>query len=171
LLASTVLNAAEIFSPTEYQVKAAFLYHFVRFVEWPSKAFQGPRAPLVLCILGDDPFGPDLEDAISGKTIGERSLFAKRIRRIQDTGACHVVFVSSSERERLGQVMAYLRHLSILTVGETDRFLQLGGMINFILEEGKVRFEINVDAGERSNLKLSSKLLKVARIVRERPGN
>lgn len=160
-------SAAGAQTPSEHLIKAAFLYNFAKFVEWPAKAFPSAKTPLTICILGEDPFGSDLDETIDGETVNERKLVAKRVKRVQDGEPCHVLFISSSEKERLPEVLGAVKRSSMLTVGETERFAKLGGIINFTLEENKVRFEINVDAADRAGLKISSKLLKLARVIRD----
>jgi len=154
--------------PTEYQIKAAFLYNFAKFVEWPD-AFADPHAPIVLGIVGEDPFGSVLDKIVLGKTVNDRGLVIKRLKEGPDLRNCHILFVSSSERKHMPQILESLQGSSVLTVGETDRFAQSGGVINFILEENKVRFEINSETAARAGLKISSKLLALARIVANQP--
>src|SRR5712691_8044801 len=155
--------------PTEYQIKAAFLYNFAKFVEWPADAFADPHAPIVLGIVGEDPFGSVLDKIVLGKTVNDRGLVIKRLKEGPDLRNCHILFVSSSERKHMPQILESLQGSSVLTVGETDRFAQSGGVINFILEENKVRFEINSETAARAGLKISSKLLALARIVANQP--
>jgi hypothetical protein len=143
----------------EYQVKAAFLYNFAKFVDWPAEAFGGSGSPLVIGVVGDDPFGGALDQAINGKTIGGRPLVVRRLKWGQELRSCHVLFISSSERQRLPQIIQSLRGASVLTVGDMGEFTQQGGIINFILEASKVRFEINSRGAEQARLKISSKLL------------
>lgn len=152
----------------EYQIKAAFLYHFVKFVEWPSEALPEASPTIHICVLGTDPFGGALE-ALKGKTVKGRSLVISRFERVRDLGGCHIAFVSSSEKGRLGEIVETLKEASVLTVGDMDRFAELGGIISFVVESNKVRFEINVVRAERARLKISSQLLKLARVVRETP--
>jgi hypothetical protein len=154
-------------SLSEYQVKAAFLYNFAKFVEWPPNLFNDPRDPFVLCVAGDDPFGNLLDGIVLGKTANGHPLAVRRLRREQEARSCQILFVSSSERNRLRPVLKSLRGASVLTVGETDGFAQEGGMINLTLEDNRVHFEINVAAAERAGLKISSKLLSLARVVRQ----
>jgi hypothetical protein len=168
IAAFAVVGAAETSPLTEYQIKAAFLYNFAKFVEWPATALRDPRAPVIVGVLGEDPFGEDLDDTLSDKVVGGRQLVVKRFGRLRDVGASHILFISSSERGRLPEILRALQHMSILTVGETEEFARLGGVVNFLLEDNKVRFEVNVDAAERAGLKVSSKLLRLARIVRDR---
>lgn len=149
-------------APTEYQVKAAFLYNFVKFVEWPAPALP-LNSPVSLCVLGPDPFGGDLESTVEGRVLNGQPLRIRRSERLEDLAACHVLFISSSERAGLASVLAALKEASVLTVGETDGFATQGGMIRLTLEENKVRFEINVHAAERARLRISSQLLRLAK--------
>lgn len=149
----------------EYEVKAAFLYNFAKFVEWPAEALGGAGEPLVICVLGEDPFGDSLDAVVRGETMNGRPLTIHRTRDLGDLSDCHVLFLPRAERERLPEVLSVLRGKSVLITGEGDGFLTRGGMIRFVLEESRVRFEINRDAAERSGLKLSSKLLRLARAV------
>lgn len=156
---------SEELSASEYQIKAAFLYNFVQFIEWPASAFKDAHSDFFLCVLGDDPFGTVLERTISGKIVKGRSLAVKQSGRLHDLTDCQLMFISSSERGHLTEILDMLADSSVLTVGDTDQFAYLGGMINLYVAENKVRFEINPHAAERSGLKISSKLLKLAKIV------
>jgi hypothetical protein len=157
---------AETHRSREYLVKAAFLYNFAKFVEWPEGTFSDETSPLVLCILGDDPFGDSI-DSIKGKTIMGRELRIKRLSDEEEIGSCHIVFVSESERGRLSYIIRKARRLNVLTVSDINGFAGRGGIIGFTKRENKVRFDINVEAAEGSKLKISSKLLKLATIVRD----
>jgi len=150
----------------EYEVKAAFLYNFARFVEWPDNVSPDPNGPLVIAILGRDPFGGEIDRAIEGKTVNGRRLVIKRFSSLETYEQCHILFVSSSERGNLPRILAAVRTSSVLTVSETDRFAQIGGIINFITIENRIRFEINRAAAARVGLKISSKLLSLGRVVR-----
>lgn len=150
----------------EYEVKAAFLYNFTKFVEWPPEAFPNDRSPIVLCVVGDDPFGRSLEALVRGETVGGRSLAIDR-RAAGDLRPCHLMFVGESERGRYSQVLAGSEDRDVLTVGDAPGFLEAGGLINFTVEGGKVRFAINQAAAERSRLKISSKLMRLAVNARE----
>lgn len=147
----------------EYPLKAAFLYNFVKFVEWPADAFAGERSPLTVCVYGTDPFGDTLDNVVRGESVGERGLIVQRPDALDDLRDCHVLFISRSERSRLSEVLARVQGEPVLTVGDTDGFLKAGGVINFVLEENKVRFLINPEAAGRSGLKISSKLLRLAK--------
>jgi hypothetical protein len=151
----------------EYQVKAFFLYNFARYVEWPSQSFKAVNDPIVICILGQNPFGSALDQAITGKVVEGRPFVVRRISDIQPGSNCHILFVNSSERKRFRSMAESLKGSGVLTVGETPGFTADGGVINFKLEDGKVRFEIDVDAAGRENLHISSKLLSLAQIAKK----
>jgi len=166
LVGSLMKEQPEAQSPNEYQVKAAFLFNFIKFVEWPADAFADDNAPLVIGVIGNDPFGSTLDNTVGGKSINGRPLAVRRFSRGQDFKVCHILFVSSSEKNHLAEIIQSLRGTSVLTVGEVAQFNQRGGIINFVLESSKVRFEINAGAAEQSRLKISSKLLVLAKNVR-----
>jgi YfiR/HmsC-like len=163
LLSCTLGGGIQAQASNEYQVKAAFLYNFAKFVDWPAEAFGDRNAQLVICVVGDDPFGGALDQAINGKSIGGRSLAVRRLKWGQELRSCHVLYISSSERKRLAQIIQSLRGASVLTVGEMGEFAQQGGIINFIWEANKVRFEINSQGSDQARLKISSKLLSLAK--------
>lgn len=147
-------------------MKAAFLYNFAKFVEWPAGTFATERAPIVIGVLGDDPLGAALEQAVQGKTVNGRALVVKRLKTLP-LPVCHILFITASERKRASQFIEGLLGQPVLTVGETEQFAQSGGLVNFFIEDNKVRFEINVDNAERSRIKISAKLLSLARVVRD----
>jgi len=146
----------------EYDLKAAFLYNFVKFVEWPPAAFAGQGTPLSLCVLGEDPFGGSLDAVVRGERVGARGLVVQRPDGLDDLDACHVLFVSRSERKRLAKVLARVQGQPVLTVADMEGFLRAGGVINFVQEDSRVRFLINTEAAERGGLRISSKLLRLA---------
>lgn len=148
----------------EYEVKAAFLYNFSKFVEWPQGSFRDAKSPFVICAIGEDPFGGAL-DTIHGKNINGRKVVIKRMESIEDGEECHILFISASERGNLSQIFRTIKQLSVLTVGDMKGFAGSGGIINFISEDNRIGFEINVSAAEKANLKISSKLLKLGKIV------
>ena len=148
----------------EYSVKAAFLYHFVEFVEWPADAPL--PATITIGVLGKDPFGDLLDRAILHKVVMGRALAVRRFETVEDLQPCQILFVSSSEMSRLPQAFALLGVAPVLTVGEADRFARRGGMIGFVFEDDRVRLEINLGAAEAAGLRVSSKLLSVARLVK-----
>jgi hypothetical protein len=164
LLSLAFAGGVQAQTPSEYQVKAAFLYNFAKFVDWPADAFGGNGGQLIIGVVGDDPFGGALDQAIRGKSIGGHSLAVRRLKWGQDLRSCHILFVSSSERKRLPQIIQSLRGASVLTVGDVGEFNQQGGIINFILEANKVRFAINSRGADQARLRISSKLLALAKV-------
>lgn len=154
--------------PSEYEVKAAYLYNFGKFVEWPAKIEEGDKT-FVICLLGQDPFGPALDATIAGETVRNKMVVAKRVSRVQEATACQILFVSSSEESRLKQILTALDRMSVLTVSDMAQFTDRGGMIQFVTQESHVHFEINLPAAERAGLAVSSELLKVATGVRRNP--
>jgi hypothetical protein len=149
----------------EYQVKAAYLFNFLKFVEYPNESFMDPLAPIVIGVIGDDPFGNALPQVVIGKTVQGRDLVIHVYRIGEDLRSAHILFISASERKRLPMILSSLRGSSVLTVADTEGFLEAGGMIQFLSENDRVRFAINVDATSRAKLKMSSKLLSLARAV------
>jgi hypothetical protein len=154
-------------APSEYEVKAVFLYNFAKFVEWPNDPSTNGREPIMVCIAGQDPFGRILDQTILDKTANGHPFIVKRFKKGEDAAGCQILFTSSSDQTYIRSLFAALKGSSVLTVGETEGFPQLGGIVNFTLKENKVRFEINVDAAERARLKISSKLLRVAKVVHD----
>ncbi len=165
-LAVAITAAAQSPRAPEYEVKAAFLYNFAKFVEWPANAFAQPSAPLRICVLGRNPFGASLTSIVQGKSISGRPLESSQMQAPAETRPCHILFISRSDPDALRQALDTIGDLPVLTVSESDDFLRLGGMVNFVLEQDQVRFEVNLRAAERHRLKLSSKLLAVARVVK-----
>jgi hypothetical protein len=150
---------------SEYQVKAAFLYNFGKFVDWPADSFSSPSAAFTLCVVGADPFGEILDRTVQGKVINGHPVSALRLTRHDDLRVCHIVYISPSERKAIEEILDQLRGVSVLTVGETEGLTERGGMVNFVVEDNRVRFEANPLAAERSRLRISSKLLALARVV------
>jgi hypothetical protein len=167
LLLITHLHA-QVAHPTESQVKAAYLYNFGKFVRWPEDR-NAKLDPLLICILGKDPFGAVLDSTVSGENIDGRKITVKRLSVLQEAAPCSVLFVSSSEERRLAAILPVAQRLSILTVSDMQNFAQRGGVIGLLNEQGKIRFEVNRAAAERAHLVLSSELLKVAIKVIEKP--
>jgi hypothetical protein len=150
----------------EYEVKAAFLFRFAQFVEWPADTFKGTSEPFTYCTIGDDPFRGALERTLNGKTIGQRPLRVEHLNSSGKIGECQVLFVGgSSDRKHVEEMLATTGSLPILTVGETDRFAESGGAIGFCTEDNKIRFEVNLDAAGKAGLKISAKLLALAKTV------
>ncbi|MBI3667943.1 MAG: YfiR family protein [Acidobacteria bacterium] len=164
---TTGARADELFQPAalEYQVKAAFLFNFAKFVEWPAEKLGDGSNPIIVGILGKDPFGSSIDETFRGKTVNGRDVIVRRISQASDAGRCHILFVASSEKGRLEEILLSVASSSVLTVSEIKQFVERGGMISFTTDENKVRLEINVGAAERAGVKISSKLLKLAQVV------
>ena len=156
---------------TEYEIKAAFLYNFAKFVEWPLSAFSDSRQPMSICVFGRDPFGRALEDALLGKTIGDHPVLLGHAKQPADLAGCHIVFVGAADSTRLPDLLTHLRGRAVLVVGESEGFASAGGTIQFVLDQNRVRFAINPDAAERAGLRISSKLLALAMIVHDAARN
>ena len=161
------LAATQAQSPTagEYQVKAAFLYNFAKFIEWPPSSFSDASAPLRICILGRDPFGEELRNITKEKMVNGHKLEVSQVPDLLPARSCHILFIASSETTQLKRIFESLQGSDSLTVGDTKGFIEQGGMINFVLENSRVQFEVNRKAAEQCGLKISSKLLSVARLV------
>jgi hypothetical protein len=144
----------------EYQIKAAFLYNFAKFVQFPPS--DDRPGPLVIGVLGDDPFGRILDEAIKGKTVQGREIGVRRLSDAGDLRRCHMVFVSESETRHLPDIVGRAQHAGVLTVGESAHFLREGGIVRFYVEANRVKFQINADAAERAGLKINSLLLSLA---------
>jgi hypothetical protein len=164
LLASCT-NARAQDSLPEYKVKAAYLFNFLKFVEYPPESFADPLAPIVIGVVGEDPFGSALPQVVIGKTVQGRDLVIHVYRAGEDLRGAHILFISASERKRLPAILSGLRGSSVLTVSDATGFLDVGGMIQFVNEDQRVRFAINADAAARAKLKMSSKLLSLARAI------
>lgn len=149
----------------EYQVKAAFLYNFAKFVEWPSQAFQSPSQPFSICVLGANPFGGELDRAVKDKVVEGRPVNVLQVSNIAPR-QCHIVFVSSDEEKKFLAALPRFQGLALLTVGDGEGFAKHGGVMNFKLERGRVHFQINQEAARQQHLHISSKLLGLAELVR-----
>jgi hypothetical protein len=162
------LNAVSVNEESlEYPLKLAFLYNFTKFVEWPSDSFRDPDAPLAICVVGNDPFSPDLEAELRTRAVGSHPVEVRTLRSNDALSVCHMVFVPATEKNQAARILNSLKGSSTLTVGETEGFAGLGGIINLTIEQDKLHFEVNPLAAERAGLKISSKLLSMAKIVNE----
>lgn len=165
LIASFALHAQRA---DEYQVKALFIYNFAKFVEWPPTSFTGAHDPITVCIAGEDPFGSEFDQAVQNKTVNSRAFQIRRIGKAEDPRTCQILFVASLDKKHLHQLWLAANGLPVLTItdyADADTY----GVINFVMEDSKVRFDINMQAAERAHLKISSKLLSLARSVKEPP--
>lgn len=167
LLAAAAAGTARAEGPPapEYAVKAAFLYNFAKFVEWPADAFRGPRDPMTLCVLGEDPLAGEIEQTVGGKTAMGRQIAVRRLAKLAGLDECRILFVSASEEPRLDQVLAAVAGRAVLTVGEEEGFLRAGGIISFVVRQNRVRFQIDRAAAARAGLTISSRLLELAETV------
>jgi YfiR/HmsC-like len=160
------ITAGQQDSAGEYALKAAMLYNLTRFVEWPPSSYSEPLAPIVLCVLGRDPFGSYLTSTVLKKTVNGRSVLIVHPPDGKESRRCHVLYISSSERDTVAKILSILNGSSVLTVGEMTQFATRGGMIQFSLEDQQVRFDINLNVASQAGLKISAKLLAISRIVK-----
>jgi hypothetical protein len=165
LFCTPAWSHADDASASEYRIKAAFLYNFSRFTNWPNENTAAP-AGFNLCVIGENPFG-DALDSLSGKAVRNRPLVIHALEQAEDQESCHLVFIGGTEQARTAEILASLEDRPVLTASDSDGFTEQGGIIELKLVERKVRFEINVDAAERSGLVISSKLLNLATIVHD----
>jgi len=172
LVSSLILNAsltalAMSEDSAEYPVKLGFLYNFTKFVEWPAESYRDAGAPLTICIVGHDPFSAELEAELRTRKVGDHPVEVKAPKTTDSLSGCHIVFVPVTEKDHVDKIMKEVEGSSSLTVGESEGFAVMGGVINLFVEENKVHFEVNPLAAERARLKISSKLLTMAKIVKE----
>jgi len=158
-------QTADSSDSSEYLIKAGFTYNFAKLMEWPASAFPQPDSPIVIGVLGPDPFAGTLDDVLKGKQANGRNFVVKHLKWGNDLRDCNILFITSSQTAHLDEIFHMVKGLPILTIGETPGFAQRGGIINFILEDDKVRFEVNVDAAKQADINISSRLLTLAKIV------
>jgi len=149
----------------EHEVKAVFLFNFVQFVEWPPEAFPGNQTPLIIGILGKDPFGKFLDETVKGEVVNGHPLNIRRFQKPEDVKGCHILFVSMPRQDQQRDALVMLQAQHILTVSDTETFIKDGGMIRFITDANKIRFQVNLVATKEAGLTISSKLLRLAEIV------
>ena len=170
ILASAVVASGAAPEPTqsqaksEYALKAVFLYNFCRFIEWPKSEFASSTDPIIIAVIGEDPFGSLLEEAVHGETVRGHPIKIQRYRKPESIGQCHLLFISQSEAGPMDAILAAVAGKSVVTVGETDAFLDQGGMIALTADRNRVRLHINPSLLRAANLDVSSKLLRVAQI-------
>lgn len=157
----TAQNQNEI----EYRFKAVYLLNFLQFIEWPDSVVENDQSPIVLSVAGNDPFGDILDDTFRNERIGGHPVVIHRFRSVNEIGKCHAVFISASEKNSFQERLQRLNESSILTVSDIENFGDRGGGIGFYLEKNKVRFKINLKALKQGELKASSKLLRLAKII------
>jgi hypothetical protein len=169
LLGAPPLIGAENEETAEYPVKLAFLYQFAQYIQWPPEAYENATAPLVVCVVGGDPFDPDLEQELLNHAIDKHLISIRSVKRGANLRFCQMVFVPALQSKQAASVIDSLRGSPVLTIGETKGFAERGGIINFIIEQNKLHFEINLNAAKQTPLSISSKVLALARIVRDPP--
>jgi hypothetical protein len=147
---------------SEYQTKAAQIYSFTKFIDWPAKKFPNSASPFIIGVWGSDDMTQFLREAFQTRRIKDRPVEIRHLTNKAELPPCHLVFVSRSERDRLGPILYEMRHENILSVGESENFLKSGGVINFLFVDGEIRFQINMSAASRESLKVSSKLLPIS---------
>lgn len=166
LFCSATLRAADPPTLPEGQVKAAFLFNFAKYVDWPAEAFPTTNAPITIGVVGGGPFGDKLRQVIDGKTVTGRPFVIKLLAADAELSGCHILFISHSEAPRVAGILDKARALPILTVGEDELFARSGGIINFVLKNGNIRLEIDLVAAKKAGLTISSRLLAVADVVK-----
>lgn len=149
-------------APSEYQVKAAFIYNFARFIEWPTQSYFAADSPMIIGVLGKNDFGDNLAQIINGKEIKGHPLQFKEFESVAEATNCQVLFISKSEQSDFPKIIVQLQGANILTVSDGDNFISAGGMINLVIVDQKIRFQINNDAAKKAGLTISSKLLSLA---------
>lgn len=170
-IGSTTTLYAQAPPSQEYQVKAVFLYNFTQFVEWPDSAFATENAPLVIGILGKDPFGAYLDEVVADEKVKGHPIIVQRYEHLDEMRACHILFIQMVKKDQTRQIMSALKNKSILTVCEGDGFMQQGGAIRFITVNKKIRFQINPEVAKTRGLHISSKLLSLAEIFSIKQNN
>lgn len=164
-------RASDTPDSAEYLIKAGFIYNFANLMQWPANAFPKTDSPIVIGVLGADTFGGTLDEVLGGKKVNGRSFVVKHLKWGTDLKDCNIVFVSSSENIHLEEIFRLVKGLPILTIGESPNFAHRGGIINFIVVDDKVRFEVNVDAAKQADINISSRLLALAKIIPQTDGS
>lgn len=169
LLALTmVFGASAVLAQTtakEYRIKAAFLFNFANYVEWPPDAFKDASSPLNYCTIGDDPFEGMLDESLNAKSVGTHALRVQHLRASENFQGCQIVFIGANEKKRTTAILEMLKQSPVLVVGESNHFIQQGGTVGFLSEENTIRFEVNLIAAQRARLNISATLLSVAKTV------
>jgi hypothetical protein len=166
-LAAPAPLRAQVSSSEEYRLKLAFLYNLAKFVDWPADAFPSAQAPLNICVVGRDPFDDQMEQEVADRSINGHPYSLRRLRPSDDISGCHIIFLPVASDSSLPDILSRVRGSSAITVGESRGFARRGGMINFVVESLRVRFEVNLDASQRGRSRISSRFLALAKIVKE----
>jgi len=164
LLACTLLLVSAQAPTREYQVKAAFLFNFTQFIEWPSASFSSSSSPLVIGVLGKNPFGNYLEETVSGETVHGHPLLVQHYKTVEEIKNCHILFLNITDATKIDQVIESAKSKSVLTVSDGVNFMKQGGMIRFFTRKNKIQFQVNTELTKSANLTVSSKLLRLAEI-------
>jgi YfiR/HmsC-like len=159
------VSRAQTEKEIEYRFKAVYILNFFQFVEWPDSAFENGQSPIVLAVLGDDPFGKILDETVQSEKIGSRSIVVKRFHGLNELGPCQALFISSSEKGTVQTILNRIDDHPVLTISDIEDFGDQGGDIGFYFDNNKIRFAINVQALKQSDLRVSSKLLRLAKII------
>lgn len=166
LLLPLVFSASQASAQSEDQVKAAFLFNFVRYVEWPDEVFEDEGAHVKVCMLGAEAFGSVVTQTVSGKSVGDREVKVESIRSLDSARDCHLLYVGSTEQEKLVDMISALESAPVFTVSDAEGFAEGGAMANFFRADNKIRFEMNPGAAKKAKLKISSRLLRLAKVVK-----
>ena len=165
-IAGTSVSSAEEPMSSEYQVKAAFLINFPKYVDWPAEAFAATNSPIVIAVLGQTKVTAEIQKIIAGRTVNGREIVLKRLASGEASGVCHILFISAAEQQHSPSLLTQLKDASVLTVGESDDFLERRGIINLARRDQKIALEVNLTAADKARIKISSKLLGVASVVK-----
>jgi hypothetical protein len=167
VLLTALTSHAQLPKANAGQVQAAYLYNFGKFVKWPTVAPANQSGSFTICVLAEDPFGATLQSTLAGESVGGKPVAVRRLAKTQDAAVCHILFIGSAEGRDLKEILAALDEAAVLTVSDMPDFSKRGGMIQFVLEGDRIRFEINLEGAERSHLVFPSELLKVAAAVKK----
>ena len=165
-----VINLMAQTTAKEYRIKAAFLFNFANYVEWPPETFKEANSPLTYCTVGEDPFEGVLDQSLNAKSVGTHPLRVQHLKAPENFQGCQIVFIGANEKKRIAAILETLKQAPVLVVGESSHFVQQGGTVGFLSEENTVRFEVNLDAAQRARLNISATLLSVAKTVIDTAG-
>lgn len=170
LLSAMLITNAGAQQPVarEFQIKAVFLFNFAQFVQWPAQAFEQPDSPLVIGVVGNDPFGSYLDETVRGEKLEDHPLVVERYPAVSEIGNCHILFVAATDKQEMRRALEAVSPGSVLTVSDIDNFARSGGMVQLYNDAGRIRLRINVEPAEEAGLTISSKLLRLADIVTSR---
>jgi hypothetical protein len=171
LLINSLALQGQVPPSREYQLKAVFLFNFTQFVEWPASSFSSDQSPMIIGIVGNNPFGSYLEETVTGEKVGEHPVVVQYYNNAEEIKACHILFINLSDSKQREQVVTLLKGRNILMVSDAPGFLNQGGMVRFFTGSNKIKLQINLEAAKAANLSFSSKLLRLAEIFKPRENN